>query len=104
MRPIPLNHRKIIDSDPYFRQCARRSGDCSGRITIEHSFLFKNAQVSEIWAYVPLCWHHHLGKGLNKEMNRWLALRRATAEDLAKYPKTDWVQMKAYLMKKYAKQ
>lgn len=72
-------------------------GGCSGRITIEHALMWAGRQVNELWALLPLCWYHHLGAGLNKRYNEYLALKRATPEDLAKYPKTDWVQKRIYL-------
>jgi len=97
MRPIPQKLRKIIDSSAYYETCARKGSDCRGRITIEHSFLYAGTQINELWALLPLCWHHHLGTGLDKRLNEYLALQRATPEDLAKYPRTDWAQKLIYL-------
>ena len=98
MRPIPAKHRQIIDSDPYFRVCARaKDGGCQGRMTVEHAFLYANRQISELWNYVPLCFHHHLGEGLDKNKNQLIALSRATPEDLAKYPHGDWSKRLRYL-------
>lgn len=98
MRPIPPAHRRAIDADPFFRTCVRRrDGKCSGRITIDHAFIYQGRQISEMWAYVPVCWFHHLGKGLDKHFNQRIALSRATPEDLAKYPRTNWVQLRAFL-------
>jgi len=92
MRPIPLKHRRQIDSDPYYETCARANGDCRGRITIEHAFIYAGRQINEMWAYVPLCWRHHLGDLLDKKINERLAVSRATPEDLEKYPRRDWSQ------------
>lgn len=101
MRPIPEAHRLIISSDPYFSVCARKNHECSGRITIEHSFIYGGRQINELWAYLPLCVFHHLGSGLNKEINHYLSLKRATDEDLRKYPKKDWNNERRYLFNKY---
>jgi hypothetical protein len=101
MRPIPLATRERIANDPYYQRCARQSAECSGRTTIEHSMKVRNRQIDDYWNLIPLCVYHHLGRGLDKEYNRYLALRRATDEDLAKYPKTDFKQMKKYLIEKY---
>lgn len=90
MRAIPQKHRTIINTDPYFRICARKDNDCSGRMTIEHALTYARRQISEMWNYIPLCWYHHLGKGLDKRVNRQIAVSRATAEDRLKYPKLDW--------------
>ena len=102
MRPIPAAIRKIIATNPYYRVCARAAeGECDGIITIEHAYIYAGKQINEIWALLPLCWYHHLGDGLIKWLNQYLALERATDEDLAKYPKNDWKQLRHYLRKKY---
>lgn len=61
-------------------------------MTIEHAFCYAGKQISELWNYVPLCWFHHLGKALKKWINELIALRRATAQDLAKYPNRNWLR------------
>ncbi len=101
MRPIPIKHREIISSDPYFRVCARLNMDCNGRITIEHSFIYAGRQISEMWNYVPLCWAHHLGDKFVKEVNQMISLNRATDEELSKYPRKNWSQLKKYLNEKW---
>lgn len=103
MRPIPQTIRKIIDTDPYYKICARKGVDCSGHITMEHAFIYAGKQINEVWAIIPLCVYHHLGEGLNKELNQWLSLQRATEEDLQKYPRKDWKQLRIYLSNKLSK-
>lgn len=94
--------RKAIDADPYFKICARADeGGCDGRITIEHAWIYSGRQINELWAFVPLCWHHHLGPGLDKNKNRFLSLLRATWEDLKKYPNKNWLQIINSLTKVY---
>lgn len=100
MRPIPLSMRNEIDRDPYFKVCARKGFDCSGRITIEHAWIYAGRQINELWALVPLCEYHHLYEGLDKHENQRLSLDRATPEDLAKYPKKDWEQERRFLCTK----
>jgi len=98
MRPIPQKLRRIIDTDPYYRVCARaKDGGCQGRITIEHAFIYAGKQINELWALIPLCWFHHLGSGLDKPKNQILALDRATRDDLAKYPRVDWIALRRRL-------
>lgn len=93
----------MINNDPYYRKCARRNyGNCDGRITIEHAIIYAGKQLSEMWSYVPLCWYHHLGPGLNKEINIILALNRATDEELAEISKAqDYRKLRDHLNKKY---
>lgn len=97
MRPLSAKVKKVIDTDPYYRVCARRSSECDGRLTMEHALLYAGRQVDEAWAIVPLCWHHHLGPGLNKRINKLLAFRRATERDFKKYSKAGWKVEAAWL-------
>ena len=101
MRPISPRFRKMIDADPYFKTCVRaHEGDCSGRITIEHVFIYQGRQIDEMFNFLPLCWRHHLVDN-NKRYNEFKSLQRATEDELAKYPKKDWKQLKKYLDKIY---
>lgn len=95
--------RKIISLSRYYKKCARKGVDCRGRITIEHALIYSGRQINELWALLPLCWYHHIGKGLDKRYNEHLALQRATDEDLAKYPKADWTRRKKYLAQLFKK-
>lgn len=79
MKPTVL---KEVLSRP--QVCARLGTDCSGRLTYEHAY---GRRQEEAWQIVILCWRHHLGDLLDKRINHRLALRQATPEDLAKYPK-----------------
>lgn len=109
MRPIPASHKAIIDSDKYYKTCARRrDGGCAGRITIEHAIIYAGRQIAELWNYVPLCERHHAvcsfqDRGdLQKEKNVWLALCRATDEELAQYSKViNYKQLRERLNDKY---
>lgn len=55
MRKIPQKLRDELAADPYYKTCARKSGECSGRITWEHAVIYAGRQVNERWAIVPLC-------------------------------------------------
>lgn len=90
MSPIPKAMRKQMSEDPYYRKCARASIVCDGRITWEHVFCYAGRQIQEIWAIIPLCVYHHLDAGMKKPINELISLRRATPQDLAKYPNTKW--------------
>lgn len=99
--PIPKKLLNEILADPYYKVCARKDETCEGRITFEHSYIYKN-QIQEKWSIIPLCWHHHLGKGLNKEINHYIALQRADITDLQiRMPKKNWKQELLYLTNKY---
>ncbi|MGH7782249.1 MAG: hypothetical protein ACREO5_00165 [Candidatus Binatia bacterium] len=98
MHPIPPKLRKQLSEDPYYKACARAGTDCDGRITCEHSILYAGKQVQERWAIIPLCAFHHSvdefqdGPGLNKRINRQIAMSRATEEDKKKYSRLRWRQ------------
>lgn len=90
--------------DPFMKVCIKlHTGKCCGRIEWEHTFIYAGKQIQEAWAIAPACVYHHRGPGLDKEYNQWIAINRATDEDFAKYPRTDWQQIKRYLNKKYGK-
>src|SRR5690349_12289112 len=96
MHPIPPRLRKQLNEDPYYRTCARASATCKGRITFEHALTYAGRQVQEVWAIIPLCAFHHSvdefqdGPGLNKRINREIAMSRATEADRQKYPRLKW--------------
>ena len=107
MTPIPLKMRREMAEMPFYKHCARHNDECNGRITWEHALIVAGKRLNEIWAIVPLCAYHHSvdyhqdGAGLVKELNKWIALCRSTPEDLAKYPRSGFEQMKKYLISKY---
>lgn len=101
MRKISKKNLDIIKTDPYYKRCLKNNQDCYGRLTIEHALIYSGRQIDEIWALLPLCWYHHLGPGLDKNFNRWVALCRATDEDLGKYSKANFQQLKKSLIIKF---
>lgn len=109
MRPISPKNKTIINNDPYYKTCCRRDeGNCSGRITIEHVLIFAGRQIDEIWNLLPVCeYHHSIGKhmedgDLNKEKHTWIALNRATDEELLKYSKAiNYIEKRTNLNNKY---
>jgi len=105
MRPIPNYHKKIIDSDVYFRKCVL----CGlTQVEIHHCFIYCGRQISEMWNYVPLCHEHHVGnKGFHKyhvtkEIVELHVLHKMTDEDYNKYYKRNFKQELNYLNSKYA--
>lgn len=108
-RPLTQKAKYEIENDPFYKRCIRSlEGTCQGRITIEHALYYAGQRIDDPFALVPLCAYHHEVDGfqdkgdLDKEYGQHIALSRATEEDLAKYPRENWKQKKAYLAKKYA--
>ena len=108
MRPISERIKRIIDTDPFYKKCARGNHECSGRITMEHALIYAGRQVDEVWAIVPICEFHHAvgpfqdGGDLQKEVNVWIALNRATDSELMLYSKAvNYVRERERLTEKY---
>ena len=78
MNNMPSKLKKDIFNDNWYLKCCRvdDKANCSGRMTKEHALYYAGSQVQEKWAIISLCWYHHLGFGLNKEYNQWVALYR----------------------------
>lgn len=109
MNKIPTKLREQLSEDPEYKVCARhKDGDCDGRITWEHAMIYAGSQVQERWAIIPLCEYHHAvnkhldGRGLDKRKNIWIALNRATDDDLIRFSKAmDYIAMRERLNKIY---
>ena len=89
MRKIPENLKQEILEDNFYKQCARKKeGNCRGRITWEHAIIYAGKQLNEKWAILPICAYHHEVDSyqdcgdLNKEVHVWIALNRATEDEL----------------------
>lgn len=98
MRKISKKVRAEVEQRPQI--CARENHECSGRITWEHALTFAGRQIDEAWNIVLLCEYHHAvnthqdGGDLNKQENQRLALNQATDEELAQYPKANFIQLR----------
>jgi hypothetical protein len=98
--------KSLLELEP--NVCARQNEDCSGRITWEHALIYAGKQIDEVWAIIHLCAYHHEvdefqdGGGLDKEINVWIALNRATTDELLQYSKAiDYQRMRTRLNNKY---
>lgn len=99
---IPTALRDDMSKDSFYSFCAREGEECKGRITWEHAWIYAGKQINEKWAIIPLCEYHHLGAGLEKEFNRYIALSRANIEDIEKrMPKKNWRQQLKHLSSVY---
>lgn len=97
MNNMPLALRNQLAVDPEYKTCLRnvllRDHTCSADpvtfklIEWEHAIIFASKQVQLRWAIVPICWYVHRGPGLVKEINVWLALNRASDEELMQISK-----------------
>lgn len=92
MNNVPKKLRKELAADPFYKACARKGingHECAGRITWDHTIIFAGKQVQERFAIIPVCAKAHEvdswqdGGELNKELHLWIALNRATDDELA---------------------
>lgn len=91
------------------RECMRADeGDCDGRITKEHAIIWQGKQLQEEWAILDICAFHHGvdfhqdGGGMNKEKHVWIALNRATDDELRAISKSvDYIALRTRLNAKY---
>jgi hypothetical protein len=95
-------YEEIVKERPFCeRQEYFHDHDCRGRSTMEHALIFRGSQLTEKWSIIRLCYWSHLGPGLNKRINEWIALNHATKQDLKKYKNAGWEQKLKYLNKIY---
>lgn len=115
MNNIPKKLREQMAMDPFYSECARaaaledhvcvRDPMRPGKpVEWEHALVYANRQVQARFAIVPICWWAHRGPGLNKEINVWIAINRATDEELVSLSHKggrDYFQYRHYLNRKY---
>lgn len=111
MNNIPKKLNNELNNDPEYKVCMRakifKDHICKGRITREHALIYAGKQIQEKWAIIPLCAYAHSVDEfqdcgiLDKEKNEYIALLRSTPEDLVKYPKKNWTQLKSYYNDKF---
>jgi hypothetical protein len=100
MRRMSEKLKKEILADPFYEKCCITG---SYGVSWEHCWLYAGKQINEKWAIVPLRGDlntSHPPKEV-KEKCQLISLSRATKEDLAKYPKKNWEQIKKHLTSKY---
>lgn len=113
MRKIPIKMLKEMLSDPVYSVCARKDDpehQCEGRITLEHALIYAGKQINAKWAIVPLCAKAHSvdqfqdGGDLDKDRNVWIALNRATNEELIAVSKAiNYLSVRDRLNKRYGR-
>ncbi len=91
------------------RECMRADEqNCEGRLTKEHAIIYAGKQLQAEWAILDICEFHHgvnnfQDKGdLNKEKHVWIALNRASDDELRAISKSiDQIALRNRLNAKY---
>lgn len=79
-----------------------RFGSCEGRDTNEHAIIVAGKKVQRFWAIIKCCAKHH-GVDFHqdahteapKRAREWVALNRASDEDLMEFPKANLIKLRA---------
>lgn len=114
MTTIPQKTRKQMSVDPEYTRCALQGllpdliGTCAGRVTREHALYYASKKVQEQYAIPPICAKHHGvdeyqdGGSCPKEVREWVALNRATDDDLRAISKAvNYFRKREVLNQKY---
>lgn len=115
MSTIPKKMREEMQLDPFYHSCARRDAlhdhECERDplnpqkpVEWEHALYFAGSKIQEKFAIVPICYWAHRGSGMNKQINEWIALNRATTEEMLELSRKggkDYFIYRSYLNKKY---
>jgi len=112
MIPIPSKLQKRMNEDPAYEQCMLsgvKGHECGGRAnTREHAIMFQGKRLQELWAIISLCARGHEvdeyqdAHTMDKQMNIWVALNRATDTELRAISKsTDYIRERERLNKIY---
>lgn len=111
MTHIPSKLRAELAGDLFYTRCARREAlhdhVCAPDplrpwklIEWEHALILSGRQVNERFAIVPLCWSAHRGPAQKKDVAVWIALNRATEEELlelSRHGGVDYFRRRSYL-------
>lgn len=95
MRPIPKPLLKKMLDDPYYDYCCHEG--CGKQAEKEHAIIIGGRQLNTYWSIIPCCPDHNRGPKMDKRRNEWVALNRATDEELNEYPKANLIQKRNHL-------
>jgi hypothetical protein len=105
MRPIPPKMRQELEKLPRMKACTLSRlqsvyGHCEGKLDWHHVWIYAGRQINELWAILAGCQRHHRMVDSDAAIRasfQTASLALATDEDLAKYPRANWPQLKRAL-------
>jgi hypothetical protein len=103
MRKIPEALRQDMQNDPFYKRCCI-TGTTAEKIDWHHAVIFASRQVNEKWAILPLARsvHEQVHREPYKSMCMWIALNRATVDELRPYCKAiDYIAQRRYYNERY---
>lgn len=105
--PTPKKMLAAMETDPFYKECAlkgRHGHICGGRVTRDHALKYAGRRLNEYWAIVPICARGHEvdeyqdAHTMDKTLNVWVALNRATDSELRAISKaTDYIRERTRL-------
>lgn len=108
MRKIPEPLKRKLEAMLRMKRCTLAPvqdlyGQCSGRLwnpEWHHVWDYAGTQINEAWAILAGCTYHHDMVKKDRAVKAAFeaaSLKLATDEDLAKYPRKNWAQIKRSL-------
>lgn len=111
---IPKKLRADMNLEPFYHSCARREAlhdhECAPNpitrrlIEWHHALKYAGKKVQKRYAIVPLCWWTHEGPGKDDAIGAWIALNRASDEEILELSHKggrDYFQYRHFLNKKF---
>jgi len=100
---MPPKLRKELADDQYYKKCCIKDGNCSGNIEWHHSLEFAGKQIQRKFAILPACQYHHDRVAIFKKIFHWIALNRATEQELKEFERANFKRELMILNKLYKK-
>lgn len=101
--PIPKKTLKQILNDPWYKTCCYPN--CMRPAELEHALYYAGKKIQDKFAIIPVCANHHRldnnGKPVDKRYHEYIAIKRMTGADRAKYSRVDWEQKLKHLKSIY---
>lgn len=109
MNNTPPKLKKELLADPEYQRCMLLGYHaCGGRMTLEHALINAAKQVQKRFAIIGVCAagqevdQYQDAHTMNKELNVWCALNRATDDELRSISKAiNYFRMRDWLNSKY---
>lgn len=111
MRRISNRVRREIATDPEYNDCMLKAFGphiCGGRLTREHAIIHAGKQIDAKWAIISCCAkgqevdEYQDAHTMDKDLNKWVALNRATDEELEGISRaTNYFRLRDLLNERY---
>lgn len=114
MTTIPKKMRAEMNLEPFYHSCARKAAlndhECEANpitrrlIEWHHAAKYAGKKIQKRSFIVPLCWWAHEGPGKDESIGLWIALNRASDDELLELSHKggrDYFRHRAFLNQRY---